>query len=65
MPDSSADSGSKISSSKIKIQEASRLADGDLLITFSDETTVLFHAKFLYDVRNHDGNVQIVDPFKK
>jgi len=48
---------------KITIVEVSRLAKGDVLITFSDETVVLFHAKFLYDVRSHDSNVEIVDPF--
>jgi hypothetical protein len=53
------------SSEKIKIVEVSRLADGDALITFSDETVVLFHAKFLYEMRGHDGNVEIVDPFEK
>jgi hypothetical protein len=52
-------------SSTIKIAEASRLADGDVLIAFSDDTVVLFHAKFLYDVRNHDSNVEIVDPLDK
>jgi len=51
--------------SKITVKEASRVAEGDLLIKFSDDTVVLFHAKFLYDVRNHGGNVQIVDPFKQ
>ena len=49
----------------ITVVEASRLSDGDLLITFSDNTTVLFHANFLYEVREHDSNVAIVDPFRQ
>ena len=49
--------------SKIEIVEASRLEKGDLLVTFSDNTVVLYHAKFLYDVRSHDSNIEIVDPF--
>ena len=52
-------------SSKIEIVEVSRLAKGDIVITFSDDTVVLYHAKFLYDVRSHDSNVEIVDPFKE
>jgi hypothetical protein len=53
------------SEKKIKVVESNRLASGDVLITFSDDTVVLFHAQFLYDVRGHESNVQIVDPFKK
>ena len=52
-----------IDTSKVSIVEASRLEKGDVLITFSNDTVVLFHAKFLYDVRNHDSNIEIVDPF--
>ena len=52
-------------SSNIDVVEVSRLAKGDVLITFSDDTVVLFHAKFLYEMRNHDGNVEIVDPFNE
>ena len=47
----------------INIIDVSKLVGGDVLITFSDDTTVLFHAQFLYDVREEDGNVSIVDPF--
>ena len=47
------------------IINAKTLAEGDLLVTFSDETIVLYHAKFLYDVRNHDSNINIVDPFEE
>ncbi|MEO8870712.1 MAG: hypothetical protein ABI357_07760 [Granulicella sp.] len=51
--------------SAIEIKESSLLSAGDVLITFSDDTVVLFHAGFLYDMRDHDGNIKIVDPFKK
>ncbi|WP_263382735.1 hypothetical protein [Granulicella arctica] len=50
---------------KLEVVEASRLEKGDLLITFSNDTVVLYHAKFLYDVRNHDSNIEIVDPFEE
>jgi hypothetical protein len=49
----------------IKITDVNRTKSGDVLITFSDEMVVLFHAQFLYDVRTNENNVQIVDPFKK
>jgi len=49
----------------ISIVEVNRLEKGDILVTFSDNSVILYHAKFLYDVRNHDSNVEIVDPFKK
>lgn len=52
-------------SSKISIEEVTRMAKGDVLITFSDDTVVLYHAKFLYEMRNHDSNVEIVDPFNQ
>ena len=31
-------------------------ADGDLLVTFSDQSTTLFKAEFLYNVRHEGGN---------
>ena len=34
---------------------------GDLIIHFSDGTSVLYHAHFLYDVRADDGNVALSD----
>jgi ethanolamine utilization protein EutQ (cupin superfamily) len=49
----------------VTIDEVNMVKEGDLLVKFSDGTVVLFHAKFLYDVRNHDGNVEIVDPFRQ
>jgi hypothetical protein len=50
----------------IMITKATRVKKGgDILITFSDDTVVLFHAKFLYDARNHEQNIQIVDPFEQ
>jgi hypothetical protein len=33
---------------------------GGLLVHFSNQTSTLFHADFLYSVRDHDGNVPIV-----
>jgi hypothetical protein len=50
---------------KITIVETTTLAEGDILITFSDGTTILYHARFLYDVRNHDHNINIVAPFEQ
>jgi len=52
-----------IDTSRISIIEVNRLEKGDVLITFSDDTVVLYHAKFLYEMRNHDSNIEIVDPF--
>jgi hypothetical protein len=46
----------------LTVVEANRTDDGNLLVTFSDETTTLFRAEFLYDVRSHDGNTAIADP---
>ena len=44
----------------IDIVGADRLSDG-LLIHFSNNTSTLFHSQFLYDVRNQDHNVQILE----
>jgi len=49
----------------IKVSEVNRLENGDVVITFSEGSVVLYHAQFLYDVRDHDSNVHIVDPFHK
>lgn len=51
--------------SKITIADINRVADGDVLITFSDDTVVLFHAQFLYENRNQDHNLEVVDPFRR
>jgi hypothetical protein len=42
----------------IRITEVNRFGN-DILVYFSDETTVIYHAHFVYDVRNHDHNVPI------
>ncbi len=34
---------------------------GDLIVHFSDGTSVLYHAHFLHDVRDDDGNVALPD----
>ena len=34
--------------------------EGGILLHFSEGTSVLYHAQFLYDVRDHDHNVPIV-----
>jgi hypothetical protein len=31
--------------------------DGAVLIRFSDHTSALFHAEFLYEVQGDDGNI--------
>jgi hypothetical protein len=49
----------------ITIVEVNLLAKGDVLITFSDDTVVMFLATALYEMRGRDGNVQIVDPFQQ
>ncbi len=35
------------------------VSQGNLLVHFSDETSVLFQAHFLSDVREHDGNITL------
>ncbi len=42
----------------LMIVEADRM-HGDLLVHFSSGNSVLYHAQFLWDVREHDGNVAI------
>ena len=44
----------------IKVLAADVTRDG-LIVHFSDETSVLYHAHFLHDVRNDDGNVALSD----
>lgn len=44
----------------IDVVGADRLSNG-LLIHFSNNTSTLFHSQFLYDVRNQDHNVPIVE----
>lgn len=38
---------------------AADVSQGDLLVHFSDESSVLFRAQFLSDVREQDSNVEI------
>ena len=45
---------------KLIMVEADKM-HGDLLIHFSSEKSVLYHAQFLWDVWEHDGNVAIPD----
>jgi len=40
---------------------AADLVAGGLLIHFTNETATLFHSQFLFDVRNEDHNVPIVE----
>jgi hypothetical protein len=40
---------------------AADLVAGGLLIHFTNETSTLFHSQFLFDVRNEDHNVAIVE----
>lgn len=44
--------------SPIRVVEVNRFG-GDVMVYFSDGTSVIYHAKFLYDVRNHDSNIAI------
>jgi hypothetical protein len=48
----------------VTIATANVLAEGDVLITFSDDTTVLYTAPLLYDARNSAGAIRIVAPFE-
>ena len=52
------------SSSDISIATANILAEGDLLITFSDNTAVLFTAPLLYKAQHSAGAIRIVAPFE-
>ena len=45
-------------SEQIKIVGAD-MVKGGVLIHFRDGLSVLYHATFLYDVRNDDGNVEV------
>ena len=45
---------------QINIVSAEPVHNG-IVIHFSDETTILFHTHFLYEVRNQDGNVPLTD----
>jgi len=40
---------------------AADLVAGGLLIHFTNDTSTLFHSQFLFDVRNEDHNVPIVE----
>ena len=48
----------------VTIETANVLSEGDLLVTFSDDTTVLYTAPLLYDARNSNGAIRIVAPFE-
>jgi hypothetical protein len=43
---------------RIRVVEVNRFGS-DILVYFSDGTSVIYHAQFLYDVKNHDHNVPI------
>lgn len=45
---------------KITIFATDQVTEG-LLVHFSDGISVLYHAQFLYDVQNQDGNKAILD----
>ena len=44
----------------IRVLAADVTRDG-LIVHFSNETSVLYHAHFLHDVRNNDGNIALSD----
>ena len=44
---------------------AADLVAGGLLIHFTNETATLFRSQFLFDVRNEDHNVPIVEEGKE
>ena len=43
---------------EIFIVDAQRFR-GDLIVTFSDNTTAIYRHQFLYDIRNHEANPQL------
>ena len=45
---------------KIRVVGAD-VSQGNVAIHFSDNTSVLFHAQFLSDVREDDGNIALVE----
>jgi hypothetical protein len=47
-----------VKSEPIRVVEVRRFG-ADILVYFSDGTSVIYHARFLYDMRSHDGNVPI------
>lgn len=46
------------SNASVKVVAADPMK-GDLLVHFSNGTSVLYHSNFLYDVRDDDGNVAL------
>ncbi|WP_263385635.1 hypothetical protein [Granulicella arctica] len=46
---------------RIDVIAADVMEGGGLLIHFSNETATLFQAQFLFDARDQDGNVPIVE----
>lgn len=48
---------------QLTVATANILAEGDLLVTFSDNTTVLFTAPLLYGAQHASGAIRIVAPF--
>lgn len=47
------------SNEPITIVSVDKVSEG-ILVHFSDDSSVLYHAPFLYDVRHDDGNVAVV-----
>ena len=43
---------------RLKIVEAEKIS-GNVLVHFSNNVSILYHAQFLWDVREHDGNVAV------
>ncbi len=42
----------------IRVADVKRFG-GDIMVYFSNGTSAIYHAKFLYDMRNHDSNIAI------
>jgi hypothetical protein len=42
----------------IRVVQVNRFG-GDILVYFTDGTSVIYDAQFLYDVRHHDHNIPI------
>lgn len=45
---------------KIQVIDVDRFDNG-VVVSFSDGQSVLYHAQFLYDMREHDGNREVFE----
>lgn len=46
----------------LRIVAVEQMADGAIIVTFSNGFSAVYHAQFLFDVRDHDHNVVVERP---